>query len=218
MKKRVYIGLALFFLLTTIISNKKIITSKLNLKIIEIENNLMLQSKDIKNSLASIYEKNLIFLNYNEIENILLQNSLIESFSIKKKFPDTLKIKIVEKKPIAILFYEKKRYYISDKIKTFEFKNHQEFQNLPQVFGEKEKFKIFYENLKKINFPFNQIKKYTLFKSNRWDIETKNNKIIKLPEKEYIKSLENYLMIINNKNFSKYLLFDYRIKNQLILK
>jgi len=113
---------------------------------------------------------------------------------------------------------KKKRYYISDKIKTFEFKNHQEFQNLPQVFGEKEKFKIFYENLKKINFPFNQIKKYTLFKSNRWDIETKNNKIIKLPEKEYIKSLENYLMIINNKNFSKYLLFDYRIKNQLILK
>jgi len=109
MKKRVYIGLALFFLLTTIISNKKIITSKLNLKIIEIENNLMLQSKDIKNSLASIYEKNLIFLNYNEIENILLQNSLIESFSIKKKFPDTLKIKIVEKKPIAILFYEKKK-------------------------------------------------------------------------------------------------------------
>lgn len=218
MKKRVYIGLALFFLLTTIISNKQIISPKLNLQIIEIENNLMLQSKDIKNSLASIYEKNLLLLNYNEIENILLQNSLIESFSIKKKFPDTLKIKIVEKKPIAILFYKKKRYYISDKIQIFEFKNHQEFQNLPQVFGEKEKFKIFYENLKKIDFPFDQIKKYTLFKSNRWDIETKNNKIIKLPEKEYIKSLENYFMIKNNKNFSKYLLFDYRIKNQLILK
>ena len=47
---------------------------------------------------------------------------------------------------------------------------------------------------------------------------TKNKKLIKLPVKNYMQSLKNYMMSINDlENFKKYKTFDYRIKKQLIL-
>ena len=99
MKKRIVIGLGLLILLTTITSQQKIVISKFNLKEINIENNILTKKKDIKKLLFPIYNKNLIFLENLEIEKALMQNSFIESFEIKKKYPNTLTIKIFEKKP-----------------------------------------------------------------------------------------------------------------------
>ena len=45
-----------------------------------------------------------------------------------------------------------------------------------------------------------------------------NGRVIKLPIKDYLFSLENFMSSKNNKNFNKYNIFDYRIKDQLILK
>ena len=218
MKKRILIAISLLILLTTITSQKKIVISKLNVKKINIENNFFLKDEDIKKLLISVYNKNLFFLKSTEIQKELTKNSFIESYKIKKKYPNTLNIEIFEKKPIAILINKKKKFYLSEKIDLFEFINHSDYQHLPYVFGDQEKFKDFYENLKKINFPFESIEKYTLYELNRWDLETKNNKIIKLPSKNYIKSLESYLNLKNKNGFGKYELFDYRIRNQLILK
>ena len=217
MKKRIVIGLGLLILLTTITSQQKIVISKFNLKEINIENNILTKKKDIKKLLFPIYNKNLIFLENSEIKKALMQNSFIESFEIKKKYPNTLSIKIFEKKPIAILQYNKNKFYLSEKIELIKFENLSNYQNLPYVIGSKEDFEIFYNSLNKINFPFDQIKKYTLYESKRWDLETVNNKLIRLPAKDYIKSIKNYLNLINNNDFKKYKLFDYRINNQLIL-
>ena len=218
MKKRSIIAFILLILLTTITSKQKIIISKFNIKEIKIENNLLLQSEDIIKSLKPIYDKNLINLNYRLIEEELLKNTFVESFNIKKKYPNTLIIKIVEKKPIAILQNKKKKYFLSEKIDLIEFSNAKKYEELPFVFGEKKKFKIFYNDLEEINFPFKIIKKYTLYDSNRWDIETINQKVIKLPSNNYVKSLQNYLDLKTKKNFENYKVFDYRIENQLILK
>ena len=218
MKKRLVIALTLFILLTTISSQQKIIFSKFNLQKVIIENNLLLEDKEIKNLLSPIYNKNILFLKNKEIEKELMKNSYIESFVIKKKYPSTLKIQIFEKKPIAVLINQKDKFYLSEKIDLIEFRNLPIYQNLPHVFGNKDDFKIFHENLKKINFPLEIIKKYTLYESKRWDLETKNNKIIKLPSENYSKSLKSYLNIKSKNNFKEYKLFDYRINNQLILK
>ena len=64
----------------------------------------------------------------------------------------------------------------------------------------------------------NEIDKFYLFESKRWDLLTKDNKTIKLPIKEYEESLKNYLKHKDEVNFNKYKIFDYRISNQLILK
>ena len=218
MKKRFVIASFLLILLTTINSQQNFFISKFNLEIIVVENNLLLKDKDIKNLLIPFYNKNLIFLDNNKVKKALLQNSFIESFKIKKKYPNTLKIEIYEKKPIAVLFNKKNKFYLSEKIDLIEFKNLPNYRTLPYVLGNKDDFKIFYKNLKKINFPLDIIKKYSLYKTNRWDLETKDNQVIRLPSKNYTKSLENFLNLKSKNNFEKYELFDYRISNQLILR
>tara|TARA_E500000178_G_scaffold333631_1_gene368806 strand:- start:458 stop:1114 length:657 start_codon:yes stop_codon:yes gene_type:complete len=218
MKIRLTTAIFLLVLLTTINFDKKTIISNFNLQEIKVENNFIIKEEDIKRLLIPIYNKNLIFLKNKEIEEVLLQNNFIDSFNIKKIYPRTLKIKIFEKRPIAILFNKKDKFYLSEKIDLIRYLKIPDYENLPYVFGNKNDFKILYNDLNKINFPLNQIKKFILYESKRWDLETKNEIIIKLPSKDYTKSLQNYLNQINNDNFRKYKVFDYRINNQLILK
>ena len=218
MKKRLVFALSLLVLLTTINLQQRFFTSQFDLRTIEIENNLLLTDQDIKNLLVPFYNKNLIFLDKNEVKKALIQNSLIGSFNIKKKYPNTIKVKIFEKKPIAVLLSKKNKFYLSEKIDLIEFRNLPNYQTLPYVLGNKDDFRIFYNNLKKINFPLDIITKYTFYETNRWDLETKNNQVIKLPAKNYIKSLKNYIKLKNKNGFEIYELFDYRISNQLILK
>ena len=218
MKKQLVIAFILFTLLTTITFKEKIIISQLNIKEIIVENNSLVKKKDVKKLLIPIYNKNIIFLDNKEIEKALTQNSFIETFDVKKKYPQTLKIRIFEKKPIAILLNKKKKFYLSDKIELIEFENIKKYQDLPYVFGNRDDFKIFYNDLKKINFPFDLISKYTLYESKRWDLETTDKIVIKLHSKNYLKNINNYLDSRNKQNFKKYKIFDYRINNQLILK
>ena len=84
MRTRIIIALILLTLLTTITLKPRIIISKFNIKEIIIENNVLLSEKDIKRSLSSIYDKNLLFLKNKEIEEKIIQNSFIDSFNIKK--------------------------------------------------------------------------------------------------------------------------------------
>ena len=46
----------------------------------------------------------------------------------------------------------------------------------------------------------------------------KSNKIIKLTSIEYKKSLKSFLNFKDKNEFEKYKIFDFRVKNQLILK
>jgi len=137
---------------------------------------------------------------------------------VKKIYPDTIKIKIFEKKPLAILQNKKKKFYLSQNIELIEYKELNNYDNLPIIFGDKDNFKLIYDNLKKIEFPFYTIKKLYLFELNRWDLETHENKIIKLPANNYIQSLKNFMDLRKKKDFDKYKIYDFRIKNQLILK
>ena len=218
MKVHFIIGVVLLILLTTITINQKIIITKFNIKEIILVNSISLKEIDVKRSLSVIYNKNLLFLKNKEIEEILVQFTSIESFYLDKKYPNTLKITIIEKKPIAILINNKKKFYISEKLDQFEFNDKNFNQDLPIVFGNKDDFKIFYKNLIKIDFPVNLITKYMLYESNRWDLETTDNTTIQLSSKNYIKNLKNYLNLKKKNNFKKFKVFDYRINDQLILK
>ena len=147
-----------------------------------------------------------------------LAEDTLENFEIKKKYPNALIIRIFEKKPIAILLQKKEKFYLSEKIELIDFKKIKNYENLPYIFGNQIEFEIFYKNLKKINFPFDTIKKYTFFESKRWDLETLDGIVIKLPDANYTESLQSYLKIKNKDSFKKYVVFDYRIKGQLILR
>ena len=218
MKKKTAIAILLLIVLTSYNPKNKISITKFNLKEIKIENNFLLEENDLKRSLIPIYNKNLIFLKNSEIKEILMRNSFIDSYNLKKKYPDTLKTEIFEKKPIAIISNKKKKFYLSDKVELIDFKNLPNHEKLPYIYGNINNFRVFYKDLKKINFPLDQIKKYILLETNRWDLETSDGKTIKLPVENYTLSLKNYLIIKKENNFKNYKVFDYRIANQLILK
>jgi hypothetical protein len=58
---------------------------------------------------------------------------------------------------------------------------------------------------------------HLLFESGRWDLVMYDNKVVKLPIKNYIYSLKNFMLSKDNSNFKSHKIFDYRIKDQLIL-
>ena len=219
MNKRFIIGLFLLLVLSTYnIQNDFNFFSKFKIKKIVIENNIIIKDDQIKTKLSFLYKKNLFFLTTKEIEKKLDEIDFIKSYKIKKVYPSTIKFHIIEKKPIAILQYKKKKNYYTDDGETINFLDIKEFKNLPIIFGKKENFKLFYDNLQSINFPIDEIKTFYLFDSKRWDLITKKNQTVKLPIKNYLLSLSNFLNIKDKRIFEKYKIFDYRIKDQLILK
>ena len=120
---------------------------------------------------------------------------------------------VLDYKNVALL-----KKYITDNNQLISYFYSNKFEYLPLVFGDRDNFKIFYNNLKKINFPINDIKELYLFESRRWDLVTKRNQLVKLPINDYLKSLKNFLQLKDQENFRKYQTFDYRISEQLILK
>ena len=219
MKKRLSIALILFLLLSTYtLKNNFSLNFSLNIKEIIIENNSIINTVKIENQLSFLYKTNLFNLQTKKIELSLNEIDFIESFEVKKIFPNKIKIKIFEKKPIAIIQNKKEKKYYTNKGHTTGFSNLEEYKNLPIVFGDQKNFKILHENLKSIDFPIDQIKTFFLFESKRWDIVTNTNQTIKLPIKNYRESLKNFMEIKEQANFEKYKIFDYRIVDQLILK
>ena len=216
MKNKLIFAILLLVLLSTYIPQKLLLSTTFDIEEIKIENNSILKDEDIKKKLIYVYETNLIFLNISEIKKILKNIDFIESFEIKKIYPNKLRIKIYEKKPIAILQYKKDKFYLGEKINLINYIDLENYRDLPIVFGQKESFKEFYNNLKKINFPLDVIKKYYLYETNRWDLEISQEKIIKLPTRNYTKSLKNFMNFQKENNLDKYKVFDYRINNQLI--
>jgi cell division protein FtsQ len=218
MRKRLVIALTLLFLFTSYKPQKLSLSPQFHVKKIIIENNFILQDEEIKKDLTYLFNESLFFLDTSIIKKILVEKSFIESFEIKKIYPNKLNIKIFEKQPIAILHYKKEKFYISKNGELINYLYLENYNNLPTVFGNKENFNRFYNELKLIKFPIEQIKKFYSFESKRWDLLTNKDQTIKLPTKNYIKSLENFMNLKKKNNFDKYKVFDYRINNQLILK
>jgi cell division septal protein FtsQ len=188
------------------------------IKEILIENNVASNLLELETELNYLKNSNLIFLNEEKILSIIEKFDFIKNIQLKKKYPSTIKITIFEKVPIATQIIDKKKFYITKENEKINFTYLKIYENLPTIFGENKMFNIFYEDLEKNNFKVNEIKTFYYFDVGRWDILLKNEKIIKLPEKNYLDLLPKINLMLDDNNFSKYKVFDFRIKNQLILQ
>ena len=218
MKKSFFGLIILFIFLTTYTPKSDLnVNSDFSIKKIDIEGNYILNSEEIVQRLNFVYRESLFFLNLKKIEENLKNETFIESFILKKIYPSTLKIIIIEKKPIAVLQNKKKKFYISNKGDFIDFQDIAVYKDLPTVFGNGKFFYSLYQDLQNIKFPLEKIKSFYFFESGRWDLVMDDDKIIKLPIKDYLVSLKNYMESKKNSNFDKYKIFDYRINDQLIL-
>ena len=142
---------------------------------------------------------------------------MIEKFYVFKIYPSNLNI-VIEK--TNFLAQTKKNgidFFIGSNGNLIEAKNDE--VDLPFVFGNidiKEFLKL-KKTIDDSNFSFKEIKNLYYFKSRRWDIETKDNLLIKLPIEKLETSLELIIKIQEKKDLNFFKTIDLRQNNQVIL-
>jgi cell division septal protein FtsQ len=183
-----------------------------------IEKNIAINLLEIKAELEFLINTSLFFLDKEKITTTINKYDFISSIQLGKKYPNTLRIVLIEKIPIATQIIGKKKFYITRENNKINFTDIKVYENLPLIFGNYKNFNFFYNDLEKSNFNINKIKAFYYFDIGRWDILLKNGKVIKFPEKNYMDLLPRINLMLNDSNFSKYQTFDFRIKDQLILK
>ena len=224
MKKKNYLFLwiLLFIFLTTYSFNSSQNTqfTFLPLKKIQIEGANNSDNKKIAETLDQFKGKSIIFVNRYKMNMSINNLQFIKELKIKKIYPDTVRLEIIEYKPIGILNKKNTKILLTSGGEIIRNYNSSKFENLPLVYGDKAEkyFSKFYNSLENINFQINLINQFNHFDINRWDIVLKNGKIVKLPIKNYENSLNKFLSLYEDNSFKKYKIFDFRIKGQLILK
>jgi|TARA_B110000285_G_C15056028_1_gene579637 cell division septal protein FtsQ len=174
--------------------------------------------RKLKSELEFLRNTSLFFLKKKEITRVSDKYDFVSSVQLKKKYPNTLKISISENIPVATEINKKKKYYLTEKGEKINFIELKAFKNLPLIFGNHKNFSKFFFKLKKSNLNIGKIKALYYFDIGRWDILFKDERTIKLPKTNYENILAEIDMILNNPDFSQYKIFDYRIKDQLILE
>ena len=212
--------LIFFFLLLLVGSINNI--SLDNLKFREINNINVSGLGDNSNTI--ILEKikklnleNIFSINRKKIANQIDTNSLVESYVVFKTYPSSLNIKINKTKFLARVNISGKIFLVGSNGKLSENK----FSNnkLPFIFGNPDiyDFLNFKDIIDKSIISYEEVKNLYYFSSKRWDLELKNNVIIKLPKNYSKESLDLALEFLHSNEFRDIKIIDARIKNQIIL-
>jgi len=215
--KKIFIYLFILLFLGTFNNQKLLGLNQFALKNIIIETSDNTNFVELSDEILNQKKLNIFFINLNNIKNIIEKNNLVEKYYVIKNYPSTLKIKIVKTKFFSRLSIDGKTFNIGTNGKlTEEFSNN---NNLPFIFGNPSIDDVieFYTIVKTSKFNFNNFTNLFYYKSGRWDIETLDGIIIKLPDDDLVEKLQEIHTIISNKDFTNQKIIDARIKNQLIL-
>jgi|TARA_B110000238_G_scaffold199883_1_gene248199 cell division septal protein FtsQ len=219
-KKNKIIIYLIFFLILSTFNNKtyrnlkdySISINKIDVMGLSNNNNLK-----IVNELSNFFYKNIFFIDKEEINRIISTNPIIDRYEIKKIYPQRLNV-IIEPTKFIAKIYDNDEVLVGSngKIITSEKTD----KVLPYIDGEfnSKEFLIFKKKIDQSQFDLIDIKLLYLHPSKRWDILTINNILIKLPEKNLLKSLDLAHKIITNDQFNDSNIIDLRIPNRLILE
>ena len=190
------------------------------IKKIEVTNNYRIKESTIFKRLNHIYNKNIIFLSNNDILKFLLNLDYFKSIEVKKKYPNTIVIKIYETEPVAILYRGKEKYILDTLSNLIPPEGNLAEKKLPKVFGLKAEsdFINFFNQLRSNNFPKNKIKSFSYFQINRWDLELINDQIIKFPSEKRDEAIQQSVELLERENFKKYKVIDLRIDGKIVVE
>ena len=209
-----------FFLLLLVGSINNIGLSNLNFK--EIDNINVVGLNDYENvillqKIKDLNLGNIFLINKKEIINLINQNTLVEKYNVSKKYPSSLDINIQKTKFLARINNNGKVFLVGSngKLSKNDFSNIE----LPFIFGKPDinEFLNFKKIIDQSKFSFNEIANLYFFPSKRWDLELRNNRIIKLSQNFTKETLELVLEFLHDNDFKDNKIVDARIKNQIIL-
>ena len=215
--KKILIYLFIFFFLGTL-NNKDIINYRLpKINNFEITGLTEYEEDQINKDLIVFQNQNLFFLKENRISEKINSLKIVEKLYIFKNYPSSLNIKIKKTNFIAITKKNDLNFYIGSNGNLIKVKN--KTLDLPFIFGnvEVENFLKLKKIIDNSDIDYKDIKSFYYFESSRWDIETKDNLIIKLPITNMNNSFEILLKIYKNNRFKDIKLIDLRQNKQVIL-
>ena len=209
-----------FFLLLIVGSINNINLTSLKLQNINDINITGLDIKDklnLRKQLENFNQNNIFLINKIDLTDKIESNTLVENYSIFKRYPSSLDINIKKTKFLANINKNGQIFYIGSNgkfIKNSSFNN-----ELPFIFGNPEVFEFFKikEIIDKSKISYTEIKNLYFFPSKRWDLQLKDNTIIKLPNENTDLALKLALDFLYKNDFKDNKIIDARIKNQIIL-
>ena len=209
-----------FFLLILVGSINNINLSSLKFNEVKDININGLEGKENSILLKEIYNLNLdniFFISREDIQNKIDSNSLVEKYNIFKRYPDSLDIEIEKTEFLARTNNNGKIYFIGSNGKLS--KNNLSNVQLPFIFGKPKikEFLYFKKIIDESKFSYNEIKNFYFFSSKRWDLQLKNNIIIKLSSSYPKDSLQLAFEFLHNNDLTDIKIIDARVKNQIIL-
>ena len=204
-----------FFLLLLVGSINNINLNTLELQNINDINIVGLEVKDkssLHQNIKNFNLNNIFSISKIDLINEIESNSIIEKYSIFKSYPSSLDIKIEKTKFLARINKSDQVFYIGSNgrfIKN-DFLNNQ----LPFIFGNPNVDEFF--RIKKIidesKISYAEIKNLYFFPSKRWDLELRDNTIIKLPNDNVNLAINLAIKFLDGNKF-----IDARIENQIII-
>ena len=215
--KKIIIYLLLFCFLVSINNTSLMNISFPKINQIEITGLNLDERKKIESIIYDSNFKSIFHLDRQYLKRKISSINIIEQFEIFKNYPSTLKIFIKETKILAQTKRNGFDYLIGSNGKLIENKDF--ISELPFIFGDLD-ISEFFKLKNKIDsslFEFSEISNLYLYKSNRWDIETRKGNLIKLPKNNIKEILDLYVRMSNEKKINEKTIVDFRQKNQIIL-
>ena len=190
------------------------------IKNIKIVNNFLIKENVIKEKLSKVHNKNIFLVKRNDIEESLKEINFLKKIEVKKKYPDTIIIKIFETKPVANLLKNQVKYILDSSSNLILFENDLNFNKLPYIFGEdaENNFINFLNQLNNNSFPNKEIINFYYFQVGRWDVQLINNKIIKFPYNNVEDAIKKSIELLKRKDFENYNIIDLRIDGKIIVE
>ena len=168
-----------------------------------------------------IYGKNIFFIKTKDIQKVIKNIPFLHTIGVKKKYPDTLIVKIFETQPIAILLKNNEYFLLDSDTNLIPInKDSVPSYNHPNIFGKNSEtyFLNFLNLLKESNFPISKIKNYFYFQIGRWDLDLKDGPLIKLPNNKTKSAVKKSIELLSQNDFKKYEIIDLRINDRIIVE
>ena len=215
--KKLFLYFFLFIFLVTINNKNLSVLNFYRINDIKVFGLNEKENLNILNNLKFLQNNNIFFINKKKISDLMNSNNLIERYSIIKKYPSTIELRVTETNYLASVNKGGKKFFFGSNGKLIDAKYDK--KEIPIIYGNFKNSEFL--ELKKIldifEFDFENINNFFYFPSGRWDIEMKSGILIKLPREKLKESIELSLDILKSEKSDNLKILDLRQNNLIII-
>ena len=217
-KAKIFLLLLIFLLFTTYNLNIKINLPFFKIKNIDFRNQLYLEENIKSDIINNFTNKSLINFSKKNLNKYFEKSKWVDSYKLKKKYPNTILILLNEYKPIAIYSKDNLNYLVNNNYtlakKIINIQTHIDLVNLKGEFDAKQ-FKDIYLNLIATNF-LKKVKEIKIKSLNRMDLLLFNNAKVSFGEYSSKKQIEVLKQIL--KKYPNIESVDLRNEGRVVIK